>query len=259
MVDWEAILAHEGPAVWRTLWRLLGDRADADECFQETFLSALRFSRAQVVLHWSALLQRLATARAVDLLRRRYRLREALGESAGESDVEAAISDRPGPVELAAASELSERLRRALARLSQEQAEIFSLHALSGWSYEEIGRQMGMSSSNVGVTLHRARHRLGDPNNAGKLDAATTQWMSSVGAMTPFLMSLPKDEYAYLGSGVNLNQKDTIIFWYQNQETKKYRAIYANLTAKDVEDAKVLPKAKANVAPPAGVSATMVK
>jgi RNA polymerase sigma-70 factor (ECF subfamily) len=162
MVDWEAILAHEGPAVWRTLWRLLGNRADADECFQETFLSALRFSRAQVVSHWSGLLQRLATARAIDLLRGRYRLREAMGESCEPSDVDAVSSCRPGPVELAAASELSERLRKALARLSQEQAEIFSLHALSGWSYEEIGRQLGMSSSNVGVMLHRARHRLGE-------------------------------------------------------------------------------------------------
>ena len=162
MTDWDAILLHDGPAVWRTLWRLLGNRADAEECFQETFLSALQFSRAQRVRHWSALLQRLATARAVDRLRVRYRVREALGEESGHSDVDAASSCRPGPVELAAASELSERLRQALARLSQEQAEIFSLHALSGWSYEEIGRQLGMSSSNVGVTLYRARHRLGE-------------------------------------------------------------------------------------------------
>jgi outer membrane lipoprotein-sorting protein len=96
----------------------------------------------------------------------------------------------------------------------------------------------------------------GDPNHAG---AATTQWMSHVGAMTPFLMSLPKDEYAYLGSGVKLNQKDTIIFWYQNQETKKYRAIYADLTAKDVEDRKELPKADVKPAPPTPVPAATTK
>jgi RNA polymerase sigma-70 factor (ECF subfamily) len=162
MTDWEAILQHKGPAVWRTLWRLLGNRADADDCFQETFLAALQFSRAQSVRHWSALLQRLATARAVDRLRSRYRLRNAMGGLTGDSDVDAATSPRPGPVELAAASELSDRLRSALARLPDQQAEIFSLHALSGWSYEEIGRQLNLSASNVGVTLHRARHRLGE-------------------------------------------------------------------------------------------------
>ena len=56
----------------------------------------------------------------------------------------------------------TERLRRALCRLPQPQAEVFSLHALSGWSYEEIGRQTGMSSSAVGVNIHRARQRLGE-------------------------------------------------------------------------------------------------
>ena len=35
---------------------------------------------------------------------------------------------------------IKERLRRALCRMPQPQAEAFSLHALSGWSYEEIGR-----------------------------------------------------------------------------------------------------------------------
>ena len=36
-------------------------------------------------------------------------------------------------------------LRRALARLPEQQAEAFCLHALSGWSYDEIGRQTGRS------------------------------------------------------------------------------------------------------------------
>src|SRR3954469_19086309 len=112
MTDWDAILRDEGPAIWRTLWRLLGKRADVDECFQETFLSALQFSRGGTdVCHWSALLQRLATPPAVDRPRRRYRRRDAIDES---SDVDAATSPRPGPVELAVASELSQRLRRAL-------------------------------------------------------------------------------------------------------------------------------------------------
>jgi len=157
MTDWDGILRDEGPAAWRTLWRLLGNRAEVDDCFQETFVSALQYSRGRDVRHWSALLQRLATARAVDQLRRRYRGRGAIDES---SDVDAAASPGPGPVELAVASELSERLRRALARLPEQQAETFCLHALSGWSYDEVGRQLGMSSSNVGVTVHRARQRL---------------------------------------------------------------------------------------------------
>jgi RNA polymerase sigma-70 factor (ECF subfamily) len=160
--DWDGILRDHGPTVWRTLWRLLTNRADCDECFQETFLAALKFVRspsaaAEGVRNWSALLQRLATARAVDRLRQRYQHKDAFDPAA---DVDAAASHRPGPVELATASELSLRLRQALARLPEAHAQAFCLHALSGWSYEEVGRATGASSSAVGVNVHRARQRL---------------------------------------------------------------------------------------------------
>jgi RNA polymerase sigma-70 factor (ECF subfamily) len=178
VTDWTAIVQEHGPAVWRTLWRLLGNRADADDCFQETFLTALQYSRDQQgrgVLSWSGLLQRISTSRAMDRLRQRYRI-NALGDGGGRDDaLDAAPSHRPGPVEWAVASELSERLRRALCRLPQPQAEAFSLHALSGWSYEEIGRQTGMSSSAVGVNIHRARQRLGELLGDAKAGEASAE------------------------------------------------------------------------------------
>src|SRR5262245_59124613 len=76
MSDWPEIMEQEGAAVWRTAYRLLGNRADADECFQEAFLAALEVSRRESVRDWGALLRRLASSRAVDRLRRRYRHRE---------------------------------------------------------------------------------------------------------------------------------------------------------------------------------------
>jgi len=66
MPDWDEILTRDGPAVWRTAYRIVGNRADADECVQEAFLHALEISRRKPVQHWCALLQRLAAARAVD-------------------------------------------------------------------------------------------------------------------------------------------------------------------------------------------------
>ena len=47
MVDWDGIIDREGPAVWRTVCRLLTHRADAEECFQETFLAALQLWRRE--------------------------------------------------------------------------------------------------------------------------------------------------------------------------------------------------------------------
>ena len=40
MPDRQEIVSRDGDAVWRTAYRYLGNRADADECFQEAFLAA---------------------------------------------------------------------------------------------------------------------------------------------------------------------------------------------------------------------------
>ena len=52
MIDWEGIVAREGQGLWRRVYRLLGNRADAEEVFQETFLVALSFSKREVVESW---------------------------------------------------------------------------------------------------------------------------------------------------------------------------------------------------------------
>src|SRR5208337_2441666 len=42
MPDWQEILSRDGPAAWRTVYRLLGNRAEADECFQKQCLAVAR-------------------------------------------------------------------------------------------------------------------------------------------------------------------------------------------------------------------------
>jgi RNA polymerase sigma-70 factor (ECF subfamily) len=154
MTDWEGIVRGNGPTVWRTLFRLLGRRADVDECFQETFLSALEISRKQNVVCWSALLQTVATRKAVDRLRRKYRNREEFAIS------EAAASGLSDPARAVEEAERAGLLAKAMTRLPARQAEAICLHALSGWSYQEIGKQLGMSSSAVGTMIHRGKQRL---------------------------------------------------------------------------------------------------
>jgi RNA polymerase sigma factor (sigma-70 family) len=165
MTNWDAIVTNDGPAVWGTLWRLLGDRADVEECFQETFVAALKISRRQAVECWPALLCSLATARAMDLLRKRYRQggrwhSRRSGQDAAEHRLDRVASTDASPAEHAVAAELSERLREALAQLPERQAEVFYLHVLCGWSHRELGERMRMTENAIGVTIHRARQRL---------------------------------------------------------------------------------------------------
>ncbi len=91
LIDWQIIIEKHGPAVWKTAYRLLGNRADAADCFQETFLSALRFRRRRQVRNFQALLIHIATARAMDQLRQRFhraraKLREFFELSAKENE-----------------------------------------------------------------------------------------------------------------------------------------------------------------------------
>lgn len=165
MTDWDAVVADHGPAVWSNLWRLLADREEVEECFQETFVAALKLTRRETVKSWPALLCRLATARAMDQLRKRYRQggrwrRCDNGEVSACDGLANAESIAASPEEHAVAVELSERLRASLAQLPDRQAEVFCLHAIGGRTYRELGEQMNMTDSAVGVTIHRARQRL---------------------------------------------------------------------------------------------------
>jgi RNA polymerase sigma-70 factor (ECF subfamily) len=157
MTDWSQIVQQHGPIVWRTAHRLLNNEADACDCFQRTFISALELERTEVIRSWPALLKRLATARALECVRRRRREASrltALGESS--------LIDRKGvgPVQAAEASELAEHLREALADLDARQAQVFCLACLDGLSYQEIAEQLRVAVSHVGVLLNRARAAL---------------------------------------------------------------------------------------------------
>ncbi|HEV3078798.1 MAG TPA: sigma-70 family RNA polymerase sigma factor [Gemmataceae bacterium] len=157
MTDWSQIVREYGPIVWRTAHRLLHHDADAADCFQRTFVSALELSRTETVRHWAGLLGRLATARALELLRQRQRDANRLQPLLSDACVSVKT---PGPDRAAEASELADQLRGALAELDPRQAQVFCLACLEGWRYEEIAQQLGLKVNHVGVLLNRARTTL---------------------------------------------------------------------------------------------------
>jgi RNA polymerase sigma-70 factor (ECF subfamily) len=157
MTDWSHIVTLHGPMVWRTVYRLVRHDADAADCFQRAFVSALELSRSDVILNWAAFLKRVATARAIECLRQRRRAAERLTTL---PDHGSADSRAVQPIELAEASELGEHLRAALAELDDLPAQVFCLACLEGFSYQEIAEHLGVTVNHVGVLLNRARASL---------------------------------------------------------------------------------------------------
>ena len=157
MTDWSFIVAEHGSIVWRTARRLLSSEADAADCFQQTFVSAVELARRQPVRHWPALLSRLATSRALEQLRMRIRERSRLATF--DTGIPANVRSC-NPLESAQASELADRLREALIELDSRQAQVFCLTQLDGLSYEEVAGELGLTVNHVGVVLNRARSAL---------------------------------------------------------------------------------------------------
>ena len=157
MTDWETVVQQHSPIVWTTAFRLLNNREDASDCTQETFLAALAIARKEPVRNWKGLLVRLCTCRALDQLRRRTRDEERHERSVNCSEL---ASAERSPAQNSERAELSNRLRRAVSKLPEQQAEVFCLRYFNEMSYRQISRQTGIHKTTVSVLLHRARIQL---------------------------------------------------------------------------------------------------
>jgi len=155
MDDPQTLVTEHGPVVWRTISRLLGPNEDAADCFQETFVQYIQITATTKVDYSLALLKRIATRRAIDLIRKRSSNRQnqvLLDDQSPASDVE--------PWQSLAADEFAEGLRAALERIPPDQATVFCLTQLEQMNPPDVAAVMGINVRHVAVLLHRARTTL---------------------------------------------------------------------------------------------------
>jgi RNA polymerase sigma-70 factor (ECF subfamily) len=157
MDEWKDVYERYGSLVWATVYRILGNHAEALDCCQDVFAELFDRARPREVRDWAAFLKWLATRRALDRLRRR---RAAPGYLAANGEVACLPAADAGPEAGAEFVELTDRLKHELGRLPPKQAEAFWLLSVEQMSYEEIGEQLGVTTNQVGVLVHRARQRL---------------------------------------------------------------------------------------------------
>jgi len=140
---------HRG--LFTFLARFLGDRGQAEELLQETFLRVyLNRDRYRPVAAFRTWLYTIARNLALDRLRRQ-------GHPEAEPESAEAIPDPdPGPLRRLEARETLARLDAALAQLTPRQREVLLLARYAGLSHAEIAEITGSSPEAVRVTLHRA-------------------------------------------------------------------------------------------------------
>jgi RNA polymerase sigma factor (sigma-70 family) len=150
-------MEEHGPTVWRTVYRLLNHHADALDCYQETFLAAWRFAEREPVVDWASFLTSLATGRAMDRLRQRYRER---ARAVAINSVSEPSSEAESSLQHASAQELMDHVREGLTELPDMQAQVFWLSCIEGLPHQQISDRIEILPGEVRVLLHRARSHL---------------------------------------------------------------------------------------------------
>jgi RNA polymerase sigma-70 factor, ECF subfamily len=151
-MDWERIVCENGRAMLRLAIRIVGSSASAEEVVQDAFLKAYQYEQRNTVRNWGGLLHRFVVNGALDYLRKQ-RPTVSLPESGLASSAE-------DPAQLAEVRELTDELRRGIARLPRQQAEVFCLSDLDGRSNRQIAESLGISEGAVATTLHKARRQI---------------------------------------------------------------------------------------------------
>jgi RNA polymerase sigma-70 factor (ECF subfamily) len=159
-IDWSELYRTTFPELVRFLHRKVWDPDQARDLAQEAFVRALRDPPERP----RAWLFRVAANLARDEARTALRRKRHLTLLVTEAHVTREVA--PTPSEEMDRARHRERLRTALASLSERDREVLLLKE-AGLSYTEIAEETGLAAGAVGTTLARARRRLKDAYEAG--------------------------------------------------------------------------------------------
>lgn len=156
--------------ILRLAFHMLGNREDAQDVFQETFLKAYRsLARFRSDSSFYTWIYRIATNVSLDRLRKRQKLREEISYEADSTT----DPDRPAlkdtleeksyysnPERKLYGNELGEKIQEALKTLSEKERLVFELRHYQGLRLRMIGEIMGSTEETAKNYLFRGTQKL---------------------------------------------------------------------------------------------------
>ena len=141
--------------VYSFLLRMLGNRAEAQEVLQDTFIRLWRRAKDYDEDRASATAWLLLLARGLAMDKLRARSRRKATMSAYESEVSALEVEEITGARRLESDELAEACRAALNRLPEAQSRALQLAFLRGWTHEEIAGVQGEALGTVKARIRR--------------------------------------------------------------------------------------------------------
>lgn len=162
--EFEELVRKHAASAFNVAYRITGNRTDAEDLTQETFLRAFRFfgnyNRAYPFESW---LYKIMSNLWIDALRRRPKQGQPVSLDQTFGDDEQTIDvrdDGPTPEQQIVESTLDSRVQKALDTLPKAFRTAVVLADIEGLSYEEIADIMKCSIGTVRSRIHRGRRSM---------------------------------------------------------------------------------------------------
>lgn len=163
----ELLLTRHKKPVFNFILRFVGSRETAEDLLQETFLRVIKGAEAyQRQAKFTTWLYTIARNLCVDQSRRaKHRKAQSLDAPMSNSADSGTLLDVVPSTEIASDrqavnKELQVRLQEALARLSEEQREVFLMRQVQGMAFKEIAEVVGVPENTVKSRMRYALERL---------------------------------------------------------------------------------------------------
>jgi len=163
----ELVRRYERP-VFSLLYRMVRDRALAEDLAQETFIKVLNGIKSyRPEFKFSSWIFKIANNAGIDHLRRKSLDTLSLDGSPHAETPEQMGATTPqlgdkaeSPLQELEARELGTAIERAIARLRPEYRACIMLRHVEGYAYEEIAEMLDLPLGTVKTYIHRARNEL---------------------------------------------------------------------------------------------------
>ncbi len=186
---WDEVVREHADRVYRLAFRLSGNRADAEDLTQETFVRVFKSLAEYTPGTFEGWLHRITTNLFLDMVRRRQRIRfDALPDDAGDR----LASRASGPEQTYDEMHLDPEIQQALDELPADFRVAVVLCDLEQLSYEEIAATLNIKVGTVRSRIHRGRvllrqalaHRAPGlrPAEPGETSFANTQSLEATGS-----------------------------------------------------------------------------